>query len=549
MTTASSEEKTGDLGFFRRWLLRPPFPEHLTAVDLRTASMVRGLLVVASLPLLVVWFLALRGRAGVDGRALGVFVTINVSLLTLVLALTLALLRRPGRFRTVTQRVCLVLEAAAIVNALHFTGGVAGPWVAASIMFILCYRVFFDFDTALFGFVALTCLHSADLVLTEIGILDAAGIFGSDAGCVLSGSLYRRVAFPAILTMYGFTFVIGNGIVLRLRGREAALRAARENLLHVANQAKIGRLSGTVLAGTYEIGEVIGRGGMGEVYAARVLAGAQRVAIKVLHPHLAQDPEMLARFRREVESAQRLPESYVARVIEFGTSAEGQFLVMELLEGQDLSAALREAGRLSILDTVALCGAIADILDAAHDAGIVHRDLKPSNIFLVHAIGTSGAVRLLDFGVAHLAGARGTTVTGTAALLGSPGYLAPEQALAQRVGPAVDVFALGAIAYRAITGEAAFPARSISAALYEAVHWHPPPPCSRVPGLPGDVDLALALALAKGPELRFSRASEFARALAAAARGELADDLRRRGRTARPQALPDQTMTAVADDP
>src|SRR5262249_2548259 len=150
------------------------------------------------------------------------------------------------------------------------------------------------------------------------------------------------------------------------------------------------------LAERYELQEVIGRGGMGEVYHGRRIADDLPVAIKVMHVQLAGRTEMRERFRREAQMVARIPAAHVAAVLEFGTTSDGQeYIVMERLRGEDLAAVLRREDQLELSAIVPLIEKIADALEAAHAAGVIHRDLKPENIFLLE---DSDEVRLLDFG-------------------------------------------------------------------------------------------------------------------------------------------------------
>jgi serine/threonine protein kinase len=191
---------------------------------------------------------------------------------------------------------------------------------------------------------------------------------------------------------------------------------------------------------------------------------------------------------------------------------------MEYLRGEDLASMLSRRGRLPIEEVLPMVDKIAAALEAAHAVGIVHRDLKPENVF----VGEEGDdVRLLDFGIARLH--EGDGLTFASELLGTPGYLAPEQAVgdSSQIGPHTDVFALGSITYRALTGQSAFPARHTCAAVYEAMHLTPLPPSSLVPGLEEDVDHVIALALAKAREDRYGRPSSFAKGLRLAANAAL----------------------------
>ena len=259
---------------------------------------------------------------------------------------------------------------------------------------------------------------------------------------------------------------------------------------------------------------------------------------------------MLERFRREAQALEKLGAAYVPRIHGLGRTPSGDpYIIMERLEGEDLGACLRRRGRLAPDQVVRLVGAIATALDAAHAAGLVHRDLKPQNIFVTAE--ETLEIRLLDFGVSRLLDPtddqRG--LTRSAMVIGSPGYLAPEQALGhlEDIGPHTDVFALGAVAYRALTGENAFPSRSSSAAIYEAAHHSPVAPSRLRQGLHPDVDLALELALAKQPSARYPRAGAFATDLGRAIAGHLDEATRERGRNLLPRPARDgQTLSEAA---
>ncbi|HEX7678626.1 MAG TPA: serine/threonine-protein kinase, partial [Thermoanaerobaculia bacterium] len=192
--------------------------------------------------------------------------------------------------------------------------------------------------------------------------------------------------------------------------------------------------------GPYEIGEMIGRGGMGEVYRATDIRLGREVAVKVLSPHLADDPASLARFRREARAVAALSHTNIVAVFDVGSEGGTQFVVTELLEGETLRARLG-ASPMPADETLRIAIAIADGLAEAHVKGIIHRDLKPENVFLTAA----GAVKILDFGLASMlpkAGAPFDSVVQTAALtepgllMGTIGYTSPEQLAAKPLTPA-----------------------------------------------------------------------------------------------------------------
>jgi serine/threonine-protein kinase len=216
----------------------------------------------------------------------------------------------------------------------------------------------------------------------------------------------------------------------------------------------------------------------------------------------------------------------VVRCLEIGdASAQYPYLAMERLVGADLASELRATRRLELRRVVTLVREVADGLDAARAAGIVHRDLKPHNLFHHEPPGEAPLWKVLDFGVSKLE-AHGGTLTKDH-VVGTPMYMAPEQAQGKEVDHRADVYSLAAVAYRALTGRPPFSGKDTPAILYQVVYSAPLAPESMVK-LPADVGRVLALGLAKAPVDRFATAVDLATALAAAARGELSDELRGR---------------------
>lgn len=311
---------------------------------------------------------------------------------------------------------------------------------------------------------------------------------------------------------------------LEVGRRRALLEEARAELRQVRDAARLGRFSGRTIS-DFEVGEVIGRGAMGEVYAAKTKVGGDAVALKVLHPHLIDDASEVERFVREVSITSALRSPHVVHVLGAGTAPDGSpYLAMERLKGQDLAELLRNEGRLSLRDTVKLVNEVAEALTAAEQAGIVHRDVKPQNLFLVE--GDAPVWKVLDFGVSRLVEATSSLTQGA---IGTPAYMAPEQCRGASVDHRADVFALASVAYRALTGRPAFSGPDQYVILYSIVNEQPASP-SELVMLPADVELALALGLAKDPSLRFQSARELAEALAKAQHNALGEDLRERAR-------------------
>lgn len=312
--------------------------------------------------------------------------------------------------------------------------------------------------------------------------------------------------------------------VRALAGREALLHEARLDLDRVLRARGLGRFAEQEI-GEYRLGALIGRGGMGEVYDAVHRDTERPAAVKLLHPHLLEDPQGLQRFLRECRATRALDVPYVVQVLATSEpDAPLPHIVMERLYGQDLAALLRDRGRLKLSEVLTLVREVGRGLDAASRARIVHRDIKPRNVFRAERPGGRPVWKILDFGVSKLAGEVTVTQHG---VVGTPSYMAPEQATGGRVSHRTDLFALGVIAYRAVTGRPAFAGDSTPAILYDVVHSMPPQP-SALRRLPEQVDLVLAVALAKKPDDRFDSGREFAEALAEAARGRITAPLRER---------------------
>jgi eukaryotic-like serine/threonine-protein kinase len=273
---------------------------------------------------------------------------------------------------------------------------------------------------------------------------------------------------------------------------------------------------GTVLRDTYEITSLLGKGGMGTVFLARHrrLPGKQ-VAVKVLQNSASLNPELYARFRREAEIASQLGHPNIVEVLDFDTLQDGTpFLVMEYLRGENLEQRLSR-GPLPVNAALSIIRQVCSALQAAHRAGVVHRDLKPANVFLVPTDSggvVSELVKLLDFGISKMLDSQ-TLQTQEAVLIGTPQYMAPEQALGKNseVDARTDIFALGCIVYELLSGRPPFAGDggSIVQVVFRIVHGQPEPLASLCPGLPSRVLGAVEKALAKSPQDRYSDVSSF----------------------------------------
>ncbi len=315
-----------------------------------------------------------------------------------------------------------------------------------------------------------------------------------------------------------------------LARREALLAEARHELDQALRAGAPGPFTGQML-GDYRLGVLLGHGGMGEVYEASHTEADRPAAIKLLHRHVAADRDNVVRFLREAKIAASLESDHVVRVFDIGdvgdsTADAGRvlpYLAMERLHGRDLAQLLRERKRLPMTEVAELVRQIGEALAAAWEAGIVHRDIKPQNLFAAEQSGHPPLWKLLDFGISKLGTGTGTLTAGN--VVGTPGYMAPEQARGEDVDHRSDLFSLAAVAYRSLTGQPAFSGRELAQVLYQVVYAMPEPPSVHV-RVHGDVDLVLAIGLAKRAEDRFDSAQALADALTDAARGALSDELR-----------------------
>jgi len=278
-------------------------------------------------------------------------------------------------------------------------------------------------------------------------------------------------------------------------------------------------LAANTRLGPYEIIAPLGAGGMGEVFRARDSALRREVAIKVLPPFYSQDPDRLRRFEQEAQAAAALNHPNILAVYQFGSFEGSPYMVSELLEGSTLRQVL-DGGTLPVRKAIDIGVQIAHGLAAAHDKGIVHRDLKPENLFVTR----NGRVKILDFGLAKLmqpqpdpAGIAATQATGTEAgmVMGTVGYMAPEQVRGNPVDHRADIFAFGGILYEMLAGRRAFQ-RSTSAETMAAILNDDPPGFSQlVQGTPPGLQRVVHRCLEKTPEQRFQSASDLAFALEA----------------------------------
>ncbi len=372
----------------------------------------------------------------------------------------------------------------------------------------------------------------------------AAGVgfgFMQDRGLVVASnlSLFDQIAVQAcVQSVYAIAFITGRAsrakleavfadlenVARKVAQRDALLNEAKRELERAAWVGGAGRFTDQVV-GSFRLGNVIGRGGMGEVYEATHLSTNEEAAVKLLQRNFFADPHTIARFSREAKAAAAMDSPHVVRVVEVPSEDSPiPYLAMERLRGEDLASMLRRERRLSSRDLARLLRQVGAGLDAAHASGVVHRDIKPQNIFLARKDEGSPTWKVLDFGVSKLLGQGSLTHD---QLVGTPEYMSPEQASGRPVDHRTDLYALSAVLYRCLVSRAPYVGESLPALVHQVVHEMPPRPSSLARVSP-DVEAVLAVGLAKDPNARFQSGRELAEAFRSALDGALSPELRER---------------------
>jgi len=266
--------------------------------------------------------------------------------------------------------------------------------------------------------------------------------------------------------------------------------------------------TGNVLNGRYLIEEQLGSGGMGSVYAARHVKLGTRLAIKVLLPELLSDADAVVRFAREARAAAKIADENVVRILDVGQLDSGvPYMVMEFLEGQDVAAYLKEHGRLSIEHAIDVMLQSCAALAAAHAMHIIHRDIKPSNLFFVPRTAGRPLVKMLDFGVSKIVSTgnhMASQVTKAGSILGSPGYIPPEQWFSSNnADKRSDIWSLGILFYELLTGRVPFEAPSLPVLSTKIAYEPAIPPRQLRNEIPVDLDKVVLRCLEKSPDNRF----------------------------------------------
>lgn len=277
-----------------------------------------------------------------------------------------------------------------------------------------------------------------------------------------------------------------------------------------------------VLAGRYRVGELIGQGGMAQVFRGHDVTLGRDVAIKILNTSLAADTGFRTRFRLEAQAASRMSHSSIVRVFDAGedkdpqTGAPVPYIVMELIDGTLLKD-IMSSGPVPVDDAVGYVDGILEALDYSHRAGVVHRDIKPGNVMVTGA----GAVKVMDFGIARAVSDSSSTVAETTRILGTAAYLSPEQAKGEAVDARTDLYSAGVVLYELLAGRQPFRGDSPVAVAYQHVSETPLAPTEVNDAAPGALNPIVLRALAKDPSQRFPDAASFREALAAAGAGRV----------------------------
>jgi len=444
-------------------------------------------------------------------------------------AVTIALLfvfRDRSRFRLSLVLAHGLLTTVTILTCVVFFG------VFSPAIMTVCVGIYFFgqsnaprhgstiYATCALGYLTLTVLALVGVVPLDrsVAAIDRPDVAGLAAIAVIAQAILALTFWMAVRSRAATRRAFGQVVraASKLRERDAVLAEVRADLDVVRRTAE-GRYTGRAL-GDYRVMDIIGRGAMGEVYRATDVSRGRSAALKVLSAASGGDSAYVERFVREARIASSIRSPYCVEIYGTGqTDDGGHYIAMELLEGEDLAEHLRKVHHLEADDVITLVTEIGEALAAGDAAGVVHRDVKPQNVFrLAQPVGARW--KILDFGVSKLREAAATLTQGQ--VIGTPSYMAPEQARGGKVDHRSDVFGLGAVAYRAIAGRPAFTGPDSAATIYNVLYVQTARPGQNVQ-VPEDVEAVLALALAKDPQRRFQTTPLFAAALRAAYRGEL----------------------------
>jgi serine/threonine-protein kinase len=490
---------------------------------------------------LFIWFAGALGLVScavtplMPGDAVATWPFVAAAALTLFSALAVQFLMYRGKPYQSWMGVLIGMCAATAVNTGYYFYGVNSAIVMVIPIGTFFYALGEDFRFAIFVHFYITLGHAVISALQIFGVLPDVGLVRT-----AEGSMFQQLGMlVGLQTVFFATFWMARALrtaqhntlehldkaVRDIAQREALLNEAKEELARAKHVGGPGRFSEQVL-GNFKLGHVLGRGGMGEVYEAVHTDTGELAAVKLLLREAMAKPDMVARFMREVDIASTLQVDNVVKVLEIpDAEAPIPYLAMERLVGETLSAKLRKKARPKLEEASTMVREVAAGIGAAHEAGIVHRDLKPQNIFCHRKEGQK-VWKILDFGVSKLMDQSGTLTKDQ--MVGTPTYMAPEQARGREVDARADLYSLGIISYRVLTGRPAFSGRDLPSILMAVTYDMPPQPSEIAPVDPA-FDLVLAIACAKDPDDRFDTAQEFLGAFSQALQGKLSRRLVERG--------------------
>jgi eukaryotic-like serine/threonine-protein kinase len=441
-------------------------------------------------------------------------------------------LRDPSTYRAAPMTVLALAGVVCGQLGILYVGAFsAAPLMVALGLYFFCRTESTASAIAIYAIAA--GAHAVEAALVIGGVIDDPGFYP-----VGRASITAQIAGQATLQLaYAMCFWLARATrhtslrsieqlqhATRLAAqRDVQLAELRRDLDRALEIGKPGRFTEHAV-GAWQLGHLLGRGAMGEVYEARHLETGAPAAVKLLRRELLADPRHVERFIREVRIASSLDSPYVVRVLEAATPADGlPFLAMERLRGKTLGELLRAHDTWTGIDLAEMLAPVGRAFEAARLAGVVHRDVKPHNLFR----SDDGSWKVLDFGIAALADHSSTLTHG--GVIGTPAYMAPEQARGEAVDHRADVYALGAVIYRCVTGRVPFAAVDTPSLLFAVVHDMPLRP-SAIARVDAAIEQVLLLALTKSRDARLATVAALVAAFDAATTGALPDDLVRRAR-------------------
>jgi eukaryotic-like serine/threonine-protein kinase len=442
--------------------------------------------------------------------------------------------RDPTRYKPTLAFVVMMSTIPVMLTGFYYWGVFSAYAAVVPLTIFIATDAATSSRQALLGAAVAVLTHTALGLVIIVGWVDSRGVVdtvrGTQTTQIVALALIAMLTIGAALIAHDIrrrtraVFDEHNRAQRVLAQREAQVFEAQAEAAEArkaAHAGKPGRFTDQQIDG-FTLGEVLGRGAMGEVYAARRDADGLQCAMKLLAPHLLRNPNAFDRFRRETAMLLALESPNVVRVLAVSTSTAAlPYVAMERLVGIDLAELLKEQQIVPLPAVVEIITQVSRGLDVAHRAGVIHRDLKPQNLFAIGPA-TSRTWKIIDFGVAKWIDSEGSLTKDM--IIGTPGYMAPEQALGRAVDARSDVYSLGVIVYRMVTGIPAVNVGDVPKMLHEVVYKLPPRPAS-ITDVPPQVEAMLALALAKRVEDRFQSASELASALDDAVAGRLSANL------------------------